>query len=106
MQKNQLKGWADLQQRRQIKAVKKEVQAKGLHQERITGGVYGHPYHRIKIVRLETTDGREVHIPLKDLIQAEMEDGVTIFSGRVDEKLALGERGGKRFGTKKGFGAR
>ncbi|MBH8589921.1 hypothetical protein ACFO25_06870 [Paenactinomyces guangxiensis] len=72
----------------------------------ISCGIQLHPDRRIKIVALQTAEGGEIHIPILNIVHTETEDGRIIFSGKVCDIFVSEKKGGKGFGSKKGFGAR
>jgi hypothetical protein len=76
---------SDLKQRSQIELLKDETrdnekpEQKGI---RVVCYVDHKPERRVKTIKLLTVDGKEIRIPLMDLIQVEMEKGISILAGR------------------------
>lgn len=76
----------DLQQRPQIELLHQEVQNKGITAQIdvcVTCYVKHLPDQRLRMLQIVTTEGSEIRIPLLDVIQVEIEEGVRVFSGRV-----------------------
>lgn len=76
----------DLEQRPQFELHHKEVLNQEITLEdevTVKCHIRHQPDRRVKVVQMVTAEGAEIHIPMMDLIQTEIEDGVHVFTGRI-----------------------
>lgn len=75
----------DLQSRPQIEWITQEMEQKdsGENEVSVRCCIQFHPGRRIRIIRLTTPEGKDIHIPLSNLIHAELDEGVYVFAGKV-----------------------
>lgn len=76
---------SDLKQRSQIELLENQPAAERQNQcedVKVTCYVHEHSRRSVKTLRIKAENGHVIQLPLMDLIVAEVEDGVTIFTGR------------------------
>ncbi|MRG28402.1 hypothetical protein [Laceyella tengchongensis] len=76
---------SDLKQRSQVELLENQPMDKGKSQcadVKVTCYIHHHSRRSVKTLRLETENGQVIRLPLMDLIEAEVQDGVKIFAGR------------------------
>lgn len=80
----------ELQRRPQIECVSEETvtQNEPPDQIQVTCWVKHHPGKGVRTVQMALTDGGMIQFPMLDLVHTEIEEGVTILSGRVFDLFA------------------
>lgn len=91
-QPNQVKSFLqDIQQRPQIELIHQEVQNRGMTGQVdvcVTCYVRHLPDRRLKMVQMATPEGGEIRIPLLDVTQVELEEGVKVVFGKYFDVFA------------------
>ncbi|MBA4493813.1 hypothetical protein ACFO25_15100 [Paenactinomyces guangxiensis] len=72
----------------------------------VTCSIRFHSSRSMKMIQLRTAEGTEIHIPMLSLVEAEIKDGITIFSGTVSDIFSPERMGGKEVGEKKELDAK
>ncbi|MFC7440794.1 hypothetical protein [Laceyella putida] len=72
----------ELSQLMQLKLCREEVQLTKDRETSVTCGVRHQPKSKLSIIRLVDRAGCEIDIPMLDLVQADLEDGKWVLTGR------------------------
>ncbi|SEN39951.1 hypothetical protein [Lihuaxuella thermophila] len=78
----------DLQQRPQMKLVHTEVSEQTGDRIKVFCYIQHQPKHRMCVVQLAAENGETIRIPLVDAIRVEMEEGKTLWVGKVVDLFA------------------